>query len=258
MTNAPTPNLQIIPVNAPQPHEEHDSQRSEPLIETIRSAHYVTNPPIVTHTGDDMYVILDGANRCHTFAALGFPYILVQVVSYFSEQVRLQTWNHVISRWDANTFLEQVEALPDVEMTEGMDKHAIAHISLPDGTIYALNAPVDSVHQRNAALRDFVRIYQKNAALNRTPLNESAEVWKLYPEADALVFFPGYEPRDIVEAARYKSYLPPGISRHIVQGRALQLNYPIEHLRDTSESLEAKNAHLRTWISEKLMNREVR
>lgn len=258
MPSPPTPNLQIIPASAPLPHEEHDSQRSDPLIETIAQADVVTHPPILTHTGDDLYIILDGANRCYSFAALDFPYILVQVVSYFSDQVELYTWNHVVSDWDAEELLAQVEALPDVEMTEGQDKTAIAHISLPDERIFALNAPVQSVHERNAALREFVRIYQQNARLNRTPLVESAEVWRSFPDANALVLFPGYEPKDIIEAARYKAYLPPGISRHIVHGRALQLNYPIEYLKDTTQSLEEKNAHLKQWIQHKLRNRQVR
>lgn len=258
MTTAPTPNLQIIPASAPLPHEEHDSQRSDPLMETISQADVITNPPILTHTGDDLYIILDGANRCYSFEALGFPYILVQIVSYFSDQVELHTWNHVVSGWDAEVLLEQTNALPDVEMTEGQDKNAIVHISLPDGRMFALNAPVQSVHERNAALRDFVRIYQRNARLNRTPLTESAEVWRSFPDADALVLFPGYEPKDIIEAARYKAYLPPGISRHIVHGRALQLNYPLEYLQDTSQPLEEKNAHLQKWVQQKLKERQVR
>jgi hypothetical protein len=256
--HVPPPDLRIIPVDAPQPHEEHDSQRSAPLIEKIRYAKYFTNPPVVTHTEDNQYVILDGANRCYTFATLEFPYILVQVVSYFGGQVELGTWNHVVSDWDADAFMALVDELGDIEMLEGQHKHAIAHVCLPNGSMTALNAPVQSVHERNTALRDFVRIYQRNATLNRTPLTEPTEVWKLFPQANALVIFPGYRPNDIIEAARYQAYLPPGISRHIVHGRALQLNYPADVLRDSTESLEAKNEQLSQWLTDKLLNRQVR
>lgn len=108
-SHTPIPDLRIIPAEAPQPHEEHDSQRSQPLIEKIQSAEFITNPPILTHTEDGQYIILDGANRCHSFKALAIPHILVQVVSYFSGQVELETWNHVISRWDTKTLLNHVE-----------------------------------------------------------------------------------------------------------------------------------------------------
>lgn len=256
--SAPTPDLRIIPTDAPQAHEEHDSQRSGPLMRNLQASATMTNPPIVTRTDDDLYIVLDGANRCYSFAALGYPHILVQVVSYFSGQVQLETWNHVISRWSLDEFLDALNALDDVEMDEGQDKHAIAHLATPDGRLFALVAPVQSVHERNAALREVVRTYQRNAVLSRTPLSEPDDIWKYYPEATALMLFPGYEPQDIIQAVRYKAYLPPGISRHIVQGRALHVNYPMAVLRDTAASLEEKNEQLKAWMAERLMNRQVR
>jgi len=256
--SAPTPDLRIIPADAPQAHEEHDTQRSIPLMERLESAETMTNPPVVTQTDDGSYVILDGANRCYSFAALGYPHILVQVVSYFSGQVELGTWNHVVSRWNANALLEQTEQLPDVQLQEGQHRAAIAHLYIPNGPIYALRSPVQTTHERNAALREFVRIYQKNAVLNRTPLTEPDDVWHLYSEANALVLFPSYEPHHIIEAARQRAYLPPGISRHIVHGRALQVNYPMSKLLDQDTPLEQKNEELQAWVTQKLMNRAIR
>ena len=255
---APTPDLRIIPADAPQAHEEHDSQRSAPLIERLKAATTITNPPIVTQTDDGSYVILDGANRCYSFAGLGYPHLLVQVASYDSGHVKLETWNHVVSRWNASALLKQTEQLPNIEIHEGQHSGAIAQIYIPEGGNYALMAPVQTVQERNAALREFVRIYQKNAVLNRTPLTEPGEVWHLYSEANALVVFPSYTPQDIIEAARHKAYLPPGISRHIVQGRALQVNYPLSILRDETTSLEQKNTDLQAWLTQKLMNRAIR
>lgn len=256
--SAPTPDLRIIPADAPQAHEEHDTQRSIPLMERLKAAETMTNPPIVTQTEDGSYVILDGANRCYSFAALRFPHILVQVVSYFSGQVELGTWNHVVSRWNANALLDQTRKLPDIQLHEGQHRSAIAHLYIPNGPIYALLSPVQTTHERNAALREFVRIYQKNAVLNRTPHTEPEEVWHLYSEANALVLFPAYQPHHIIDAARQHAYLPPGISRHIVQGRALQVNYPMSILRDAETPLEQKNEDLRAWLTQKLMNRAIR
>lgn len=257
-TSVATPNLRLIPVEAPQPHEEHDYQRAQPLIETIQQADVFTNPPIVTQTADNLYIILDGANRCHSLKALEFPHILVQIVSYNSGQVQLENWNHVVSEWDANAFLNAISQLPDIEIHDGQHKHAIAHVYTSSTDLYALTAPVNSVHERNTALRDFVRVYQQNARLNRTPINEPNEVWNVFRNVTALVVFPGYAPKDIIEAARHQAYLPPGISRHIVQGRALQLNYPITALKDTQTSLEDKNARLEEWLKNKFINRQVR
>ena len=46
-----------------------------------------------------------------------------------------------------------------------------------------------------------------------------------------------------------QAYLPPGVSRHIIHGRALKLNYPMNKLR-ADLPLEEKNQHLQQWIRE--------
>ncbi|MEO0564095.1 MAG: hypothetical protein AAF125_18465 [Chloroflexota bacterium] len=256
--SAPNPDLRIIPVDAPKPHEEHDTQRSAPLIDKLRHAEIITNPPVVTQVENGDYIILDGANRCYSFAQIGAPNLMVQVVSYFSDQVELGTWNHVVSRWNVDELIRQTERLHDIQLHDGHHRDAIAHVYMPTGGVKALLVPVQTVRERNAALREFVNIYQRNAVLSRTPLNEPDDVWHLYSEANALVIFPPYEPSDIIEAAQHQAFLPPGISRHIVHGRALQVNYPMQTLYDETTSLEEKNDRLNAWITDKLMNRSIR
>lgn len=256
--HAPIPDLRIVPTSSLHAHEDHDSQRSLPLIDRLEQEETIINPPVTASMGDEQFVILDGANRCHAFQQLGYPHILVQVASYDSGLVDLQTWSHVVGNWDIQIFLNQLTQLSDIEILNGQKARAIAHILLKDGRILALRAPVENTHERNAALRDVVRIYQQNARLNRTTITEPEEIWPLYPDAIALVIFPRYEPADIIAAARYKAYLPPGVSRHIVYGRALRVNYPISILRDQHTSLDTKNQELRAWLEHKLANRQVR
>jgi hypothetical protein len=196
--NAPTPDLRIVPAEALRPHEEHDSQRSLPLIERLKTESCIINPPIVAPIGSTQFVILDGANRCHSFRALGYPHMLVQVSSYDSGQVKLETWNHIVSDWDEATFLKQITALPEIEIIPGQNHQAIAHLLTRSGQLFAVCSPVSSVHERNTALRKVVSIYQQNATLHRTTLSEPDEIWPLYETAVALVFFPHYQPADII------------------------------------------------------------
>lgn len=256
--HAPIPDLRIVPTSSLHAHEDHDSQRSLPLIDRLEQEETMINPPIVAPMGDNQYVILDGANRCHAFQYLNYPHILVQIASYQSGLVDLQTWCHIVGDWDTQIFLDHLTQLSDIEILTGQNAHAIAHILLQDGRIFALRTPVENTHERNAALRDVVRIYQQNARLNRTTITEPNEIWPLYPSAIALVVFRRYEPADIISAARYKAYLPPGVSRHIVYGRALRVNYPIAALRDQNTHLDAKNQELSIWLENKLANRAVR
>ncbi len=256
--SAPTPDLRIVMTQSLHPHEESDSQRLRPLVERVRTEPYMINPPIVAEMGDDEYVVLDGANRTTAFAELGYPHILVQVVSYESGSVLLENWQHAVCAWAEAPFLDALGSLPDLDILDGQHHDAIAHVLLRDERVIALRAPVGTVHERNAALRHVVGIYQRRAALHRTSLIEPEEVWKLHPDGIALVVFPRYQPADILAATRHKAFLPPGISRHIVIGRALRVNYPLDALRDTAQSLEAKNAALNTWLQAKVANRQMR
>lgn len=256
--HAPIPDLRIVPTENLHAHEDHDSQRSLPLMDRLEHEEAIINPPIVAPMGNDHYVILDGANRCHAFQQLNYPHILVQIASYDSRLVDLQTWCHIVSEWDIQKFLDHLARLPDIEIAKGQDAHAIAHILFKDDRVIALHAPVENTHERNAALRGVVHIYQQNARLHRTTITEPEEIWSQYPDAIALVIFPRYEPADIIAAARYKAYLPAGVSRHIVYGRALRVNYPIAILRDQNTHLDAKNQELRIWLERKLTNRQVR
>lgn len=253
----PIPNLQIIPVSHVCPHEEHDSQRSKPLIRRLRHASRFTNPPIVAPMGDGRFVILDGANRYHSIKQLGFDHILVQIVPYDSGLVELLVWQHVISDWSENAFLTALEQLPALYRAEANAAHALATVTCKQTPPFAL-VPADTSQSTNALLRTFVSLYQRHARLERTSSENAEEVWQLYPKAFALVRFKHYTPAEIIEAAQSNDYLPPGVSRHLIQGRALKLNFPMEKLRDNALSLEDKNAFLREWLQEKFALRNVR
>jgi hypothetical protein len=231
-------------------------------MDNIRKAEFLLNPPIVTPVGDEdrgnEYVILDGANRCFAFQQLGYPHILAQVVTYTGGNVTLDVWHHIVSRWKADLFVQSVQNLNGIELHSGQDETALAHVLLEDGQSFAVRAFVKNLHERNAILRQFVKIYQTQAVLDRTASNQFNDILPLYPEAIALVVFPNYAPDDILAAAKQEAYLPPGISRHIIQGRAVRVNFSVEILRDTNASLEAKNEALKAWMQRKFANRQVR
>ncbi|MEQ8673360.1 MAG: hypothetical protein RLP44_02840 [Aggregatilineales bacterium] len=256
--SAPPPDLRIIPIDSLLPHEEHDSQRSKNLVEKFKHADVMINPPLVAPINATQYVILDGANRCYTFKQLGYPHILVQVVSYESGYVDLNTWNHIISDWELGEFIEEIKQLDGIEIHDEQDSSALAHVILNNGQVLSLRAIVQSTHERNTLLRTFVTIYQQQARLYRTAINEPDELWLLYPQAIAVVLFPEYASADIIAAAKYQAFLPPGISRHIIHGRALKVNYPLKDLQSETTSLLEKNQRLQQWLQEKLAQRNVR
>jgi len=256
-TSAPPPDLRIVDINHVLPHEKSDIQRSKPLIERIRQADYFTNPPVVAEIDDNQFVLMDGANRHNSLKHLGFPHILVQVADYNTEFIELGVWQHIVSDWESSHFIQQLERIDGIDVRDGWDSHAVAQVLLREGPVYGIHAKIDNIVQRNFTLRQVVETYHHNATLYRTPLTDPTQIWSLYPTGIALLMFPSYEPQNIIDAATNQAYLPPGVSRHIIHGRALKLNYPMSELR-ADLPLEQKNQHLQQWIREKLANRSVR
>ena len=114
------PTLEILPAEKICLHEHHDPQRTKPLEKRIRESGILYNPPLVIPypDGEDMYMVLDGANRITAMKELGLPHLLVQVVDPNSPGVSLQTWNHVI--WDIATddLIQKIIDLGDLDMME--------------------------------------------------------------------------------------------------------------------------------------------
>lgn len=256
--SAPIPDLRIVTIDTLHPHEDHDSQRSGPLIERLRTETTIINPPLVAPMGLNEFVILDGANRVTAFQALQYPHLLVQVASYNTAQVELSTWSHVVCDWTVDEFTRSLYELPSIRIKEAQDANAIAHVIFPDHRVLSIGAALNTAQERNGALRQVVGIYQRGAVLQRTALVEPREVFPLHPDGIALVVFPSYTPADIIEAARHHAYLPPGVSRHIVHGRAIRVNYPLARLRDRDLPLRQKNEELLRWMQDKLAQRQVR
>ncbi|MCC7446799.1 MAG: ParB N-terminal domain-containing protein [Anaerolineae bacterium] len=261
------PDLRIVRLSDLVPHEEHDAQRSAPLVERIRQAGSWLNPPVVAPMEDGRFVILDGANRHYALTELGYQYILVQVVDYESDDIQLGTWHHVVSKLDRAEFLRNLQAIHGLTLAETdllsaraalARREVLAYTVLKDNQAYMLRAGAETVDQRTIALLHIVNTYKDVGVLNRINTDKLSVARKLYPDAMAIVVFPHYEPAEIIVAARDGVLLPPGISRHVVRGRAMRLHYPLDAFRDNGESLEQKNAQLQSWMQHRMADKRVR
>jgi hypothetical protein len=267
----PPPVLRFVPTDSVLAHEEHDQQRFAPLLKRIPQSGIWLHPPIVAPIPDSngKYVILDGANRCHAVAELGYPHILVQTVEYDSGQVTLDTWSHVISHLATNAFLPDILALNEVGIhkadiwtarAELANREALAYIIdvVNSREVYVIDSNARGMRARTELLRSIVDTYISRCVLERINTADPVHVEQMFTNATALVVFPHYESAEIVVAAREQILLPPGISRHIIQGRAMRLLYPLEVLIDSNTPLDQKNADLQAWVNNRIAKRAVR
>jgi hypothetical protein len=268
------PDLRVLPLELLVEHEFNDAQRTAPLAQRLQAEGLLKNPPIVTPLAesegetDPRFVVLDGANRVTALHSLGYAHILVQVVKYQPPHVTLTTWHHVVAGIAPQDFSAALEAL------EGLDFHPmdllharaglsrreyLAYTIRADGRVFAARTEVPrrSVHEQNRLLNAMVDTYKDRGQLFRATTDNVDEARHLYPELTALVIFPNYDPAEVLALARDGELLPTGLTRHLIQGRALRTNYPLSALK-SDDSLETKNARLQEWLRQKMSSREIR
>jgi hypothetical protein len=62
---------------------------------------------------------------------------------------------------------------------------------------------------------------------------------------------------DLIALAKSDAVLSPGITRHIIPGRALRINAPLEIMRD-ARPLDEKQAWIDAWLRERHAERGMR
>ncbi len=265
------PDLRFVPTAAILPHEQPDNSRLEPLVRRIREQSVLKNPPIVTVLSGDgtpeaRYVVLDGANRATAARAAGFPHMIVQVVPYDEQHVRLATWNHAISHYPHAEMARALERTPGLSCEPAAPlraraalarREALAWIQFEDGAVVTLQGGRD-IRERNALLNVIVDGYRVRGRFYRIEGGTFEHARSRHPDVTERVVFPPIEPAENHELARAGDRLPAGITRHLVRWRALRLNVPIEQLADPRRTAEEKNRWLREWVHEKVETRQVR
>jgi L-serine kinase (ATP) / ParB family transcriptional regulator, heme-responsive regulator len=265
------PDLRFVPVDSLVPHERHDSQRLEPLVERLREQAVLRNPPVVTPLNDGpdgraRFMVLDGANRSTAARAAGFPHVVVQVARYEDPWVQLSTWHHALSEVPHQMLIEECGQVKGLRVLEEPLLHAQAEIArrdvlayacLDDGCVLTFRGGT-TLEEHNEMLNGIVDVYRERHRFYRMSTDSIDVARERHPDATALIVFPHLTPAEVMELAENGSKLPAGITRHLIRWRALRINVPTEKMSDTKMSIDAKNAWLAELLSAKWESREVR
>ncbi|UYN90970.1 MAG: ParB N-terminal domain-containing protein [Anaerolineales bacterium] len=263
------PTLRIVPSPDLVPHEWHDDQRSQPLIERLRASGVLRNPPMVTPLpdGSGRYMVLDGANRTSALNHMGIPHALVQVVEADYEGLDLHTWNHVLWDWDGAEFLQALRSLPDVTLKDidpGVRRpqtrwpiKTLVWVQTRDGKAHIARSVPGDLASRTQALNKIAELYAKQAVVDRTTAQQVRELHGKYDNLTAIVVYPPFKVSEVLELCAAGVLLPPGITRFTVSPRALRVNYSLDEL-SANKSLEEKNEALQRWVNERTARKGVR
>ena len=259
------PTLKILPINLLILHEDHDMQRTMPLVTKLRAQGILRNPPIVMplSDGSERYMVLDGANRVTSLREMGFPHIVVQSVEPDDKNVTLQTWNHIVWGIDSQHLIESVRKVEVVKLKKVDPQKSFdppetipVQIRLPDGSLYLAIPPAELI-DKVSALHGVVDCYKEIALLDRTSQTLSESFRTTYPDMTALVIFPRFDIPSVLYLAGQNCVLPTGITRFTISPRALHLNYPLHEL-SSGKPIEYKEAYLQHWVVERIKNKSVR
>lgn len=260
------PDLRVVPVAELLLHEQHDAQRTEPLLQRLQTDGVLKNPPIVASIrGEQRYIVLDGANRVTAMQALGIPHIAVQVVDYEDAELILDTWHHLVKGVGAEHLKGMLQAVQGVEIELADAAHArallarreiLAFVVYLNGEVWTLQAS-GNLHQRTQHLNKIVGLYKVQGQIFRANTDHLPSLLPFHDDVAALVVFPRFAPAEIVDLACVGACLPAGITRHLIPRRALRINVPLTVL-SSGISLPAKNAWLMDWLKQKVASKSVR
>lgn len=260
------PTLKILPLSQMILHEDHDLQRTLPLVSKLRAQGILRNPPIVMPLtdGSGRYMVLDGANRVTSLREMEFPHIVAQVVDSDYPHVNLQTWNHIIWGMETKALIASLRKIKNIELIKvdpqkSLDapKYTPMQIRLPDGKFYILDEAPSDLPTHIETLHEIVNSYKTRASLDRTSQTLIDSFNKVYSDLTALIIFPRFMIKTVLKLAGQSIVLPTGITRFTVSPRALHLNYPLHEL-SSGKPIEYKEAYLGQWVDERVKSKRVR
>lgn len=243
------PVLRVVPLESIRRHEEIDPLRVQRLVGRIEAEGVQVNPMICCLAPDGELILLDGATRTESLKEIGLEHAVVQMVE--PRDVDLHTWHHVVRECSPEDLLEAVRARGDLTLGEGGDTPCVHFNGNGSKTVSGIGI------SPNAALSSLVKAYVGKWRISRVTEPTVDPVSWSFPDWSAMVEFPILTLEDVMEAAITEDLLPAGITRFLVEERALRLNVPIDLLA-ADDAVDAKQQALDEMISARARDGRVR
>jgi L-serine kinase (ATP) / ParB family transcriptional regulator, heme-responsive regulator len=243
------PLLRVVPLESIRRHEEIDPLRVERLVGRIEAEGVQVNPMVCSLAPDGELILLDGATRTESLQKIGLEHAVVQMVE--RETVTLEAWHHVVRGCEPDELVAAVGERPDLILSEDEGTPGI-HLK-EGGSRLVLGEGVSA----NATLSSMVGSYVGKWRVSRVADPGIEAVNWSFPDWSAVVEFPTLSLDDVMKAAITDDLLPAGVTRFLVDERALLLNAPLELLAG-NQSIEAKQDALDELIADRAQDGRVR
>ncbi|MCB9738227.1 MAG: hypothetical protein H6747_03095 [Deltaproteobacteria bacterium] len=260
--------LKVVSLDDVYVHEGVVERWVERIADFVRHDGMMKNPIVVAEAevdGAARYVVLDGMHRVQSMRALGSPDILIYVSDYWSEEVRLESWDAVLlDPLEVRGALTAAGA--DAELvTVGSEAEARARvygrdlamaISTHDGAVLGLRAEprtgepaLESIIRALRAVEDGMDAAGVRAVY--TPSSRSLEDFHAQP-SEALFLRPRFSKQEVLERTLAGKLFPRKSTRFLVPERPLRVDFQLTVLKAALD-LPTKNQLLQdhlTWCWE--------
>jgi hypothetical protein len=259
-----SPVLRVVETARLLLHEDPDPGRVARLRKALGRDGVLRNPPAAALMPDGRAVVLDGANRVTALRDIGIRYAVVQAVDYGGSAVVLSTWRHYLRDNGAPPLRGLALGLPGARTapaTEAADgeallerREAAAVVVDAEGTLLVGDSrePISAAAQ----LRALVGLYQGLFDIHRVDSGDRDRLSAEYGPG-SLVAFPVFRKDEILVLAARGGRLPTGVTRHVIPGRALRLNTPLEWLAAPAD-VARKQAELDATVQQRWLAHGVR
>ncbi len=259
--------LKVVSLDDVYVHEGVVERWVERIADFVRHDGMMKNPIVVAEAevdGAARYVVLDGMHRVQSMRALGSPDILIYVSDYWSEDVRLESWDAVLlDEFDRDALLAGVPGGEIVEV--GSEAEARARVyardlamafALHDGSVRGLRVahpteepPLEAIIRSLRAVEDALDAAGVRAVY--TPSSRSHADFVAQP-SHALFLRPLFSKQEVLERTLAGRLFPRKSTRFLVPARPLRVDFQLTVLKAKLD-LTTKNQllldHL-TWCWE--------
>ena len=269
------PRLQIIPGPRIRFHELPERRRTERLMKRIEAEMKLRHPPLVAQMPSGDYLLLDGANRVSALLEMGFAHVPVQVVDYASSKVQLKGWHHLLVQGRALELGQKWQALQGVTMQPVrredlprlLELREVVAVFVDETAqcwgFFPTEGPLN-VQERVRLLREMVALYDGQSDLERVKLAEFTQLEAVLRTVEhQLCLYPPLHKEELLQLVAAGHMMPTGLTRHLIAGRALELNLPLDflapgHLKGKALGEAEANAYFEAFLQKLVVGGKVR
>ena len=264
-------------------HETCDFKRTQKLAEEIKKDGHLKNPVVVApvntedaefrensiqlnHRKGEKLLVLDGVNRASALRLLNIPDVLVQMVDYEDEKVKLLSWNHLIFNAQKEEIIKKIKdfnlevSFCPLNWAEEALKHkkTISYFLFSDLSGFVVNNGNSTVEDKVKNLYQLIATYNGRSEVYYLDSNNHfLSIFEHFQNSSAVNLFPRFDKKEILDLAQKGILLPFGVTRFIVPHRVLGLEVSCSVL-SAQTPLSEKNLFLKELLAYRIRTKKAK